>query len=269
MADADEVAHQQGHRGPPTPARRALLQGSLRVEQTPLLHDLPVEQQEPGQSVPADEPELLLQPVRHPLGHGAVAPPGGLKAEPPQVAIGGVAPGHGRLGQGVAQAGGQVELALLRNPAGVCNGLRVAAEDFLHPVRGLQAQVVVGLDEGQGLRDGDVALRCYQRVLEPAAVPGVVVNVVGGGQGDARAQGQRRQFPVAGGVALQEILLEFHVHPAGAVPFPAGPEQPAGVLGAALQQQLGPGPVPAPGEQHHPPGVFGQASRVQPSTVST
>ena len=43
--------------------------------------------------------------------------------------------------------------------------------------------MVVGLDEGQGLLDGDVALRCCQRVLEPAAVPGVVVDVVGGGRG--------------------------------------------------------------------------------------
>ena len=137
--------------------------------------------------------------------------------------------GNGALGQGVAQAGGKVEFALLRNPGGVGDGLGVAAEDFLHPVRGLQAQVVVGLDEGQGLLYGDVALRCRQRVLEPVAVPGVVVDVVGGGQGYARAPGQLRQFPVAGGVALQEILLEFHVHPAGAVPFQVSPEQPAGV----------------------------------------
>ena len=105
--------------------------------------------------------------------------------------------------------------------------------------------MVVGLDEGQGLLDGDVALRCCQRVLEPAAVPGVVVDVVGGGQGYARAPGQLRQFPVAGGVALQEILLEFHVHPAGAVPVQVGPEQPAGVLAAALRKQLGKRPVPA------------------------
>ena len=158
----------------------------------------------------------------------------------------------------------KVEFALLRNPAGVGDGLGVAAEDFLHPVRGLQAQVVVGLDEGQGLLDGDVALRCRQRVLEPVAVPGVVVDVVGGGQGYARAPGQLRQFPVAGGVALQEILLEFHVHPVRAVPFPVSPEQLAGVLAAALRKQLGKGPVPAPGEQHHTPGVLGQASRVQP-----
>ena len=175
------------------------------MKQTPLLHDLPtqqhdlpVEQQEPGQSVPVDEPELLVKPVRHPPGHRAVAALGGLEAEPPQVAVGGVATGHGRLGQGVAQAGGQVEFALLRNPDGVGDGLGVAAEDFLHPVRGLQAEVVVGPDEGQGLLDGDVALRCYQRVLEPVPVPGVVVDVVGGGQGYARAPGQVPPVPGCG-----------------------------------------------------------------------
>ena len=58
------------------------------------------------------------------------------------------------------------------------------------------------------------------------------MDVVGGGQGHAHTPGQFRQFPVAGGVALQEILLEFHVHPVGAVPFPVVPEQLARVLAA-------------------------------------
>ena len=60
------------------------------------------------------------------------------------------------------------------------------------------------------------------------------MDVVGGGQGYARAPGQGRQFPVAGGVTLQKILLEFHVHPAGAVPGLVSPEQLAGVLASPL-----------------------------------
>ena len=60
VADADEIAGQQGHRGSPAPARRPLLQRCLRVRQPTLLHDLlgqddylPVKQQEAGQTVPA------------------------------------------------------------------------------------------------------------------------------------------------------------------------------------------------------------------------
>ena len=80
VADADEVADQQGHRGAAASARRPLLQGDLRVGQPPFLHDflgqvdqLPVEQQEPGPAVPRNQAELLRQPLLHRRGHGTVA----------------------------------------------------------------------------------------------------------------------------------------------------------------------------------------------------
>ncbi len=41
-------------------------------------------------------------------------------------------------------------------------------------------------------------------------------------RGDACVVGQRRQLPVADGVAFEKILLEFHVHSLWAVPLPIG-----------------------------------------------
>ena len=179
VADADEVAGQQRHRGAPAPARGALLQGRLRVRHAPLLHDplgqeddLPIEEEEARQAVPADEPELLLQPPLDPFRHGAVAPGGRLVAEPFQVALGRVSLRDLRLGEGVAQVRAEVELALLRRPAGVGDGLGAVPEQLRHLRRGLEVEVVVGPDVGEGPVHGGVAPGGHQRVLEAGSAPG-------------------------------------------------------------------------------------------------
>ena len=127
VADADEVAHQKGHRRTPAPARRPLFQGNLRLDQAFLQHDflgqqdyLPVEQQETGQAVALDQPELLVQSLPHLEGWRAVAPLGGLVAQLPQVAGGSIALGNGGIGQGVPQVIGQVEITPIGDSDGVC-----------------------------------------------------------------------------------------------------------------------------------------------------
>ena len=117
--------------------------------------NLTVEQQESGQPVPFDQPELLVQPVAHLAGYGAVTLLCGLQREAAQVAAWGVA-----FGQGIAQIRIEIEGALLRNPDGVVHSLGVSAEDFPHPLRGFHAEMMVGTDEWQGLLDGGVALGC-------------------------------------------------------------------------------------------------------------
>ena len=79
VADTDEVAHQQGYRGAPAPARRTFFQGRLRVGQPPFLHyllgqqdNLPVQQQEAGQAVPANQLEFFLKSLLHLPGDRAV-----------------------------------------------------------------------------------------------------------------------------------------------------------------------------------------------------
>ena len=124
--------------------------------------------------------------------------------------------------------------------------------------------MVVGLDVRQCLLDGGVAPGRGEGVLQPAALRAVVVDVIGGRHRDTRAVGQRCQLPVAGGVAFEKILLQFHVHRIVTEPLPVGVEQPAGVLAPAFREQPGQRPVAASGEQYHPAGVFRQVSWVQP-----
>ena len=126
MADPDQVADQQRHRGAPPATGQALLQRRLGSDQAALLddplgeaHDLAVEQEEAGQVVAADQPELLFQPPLDRLGERAVTPRRRLMAEPLEVALGRVALGHERVGQGVAEVGGEVEAALFRDLQGV------------------------------------------------------------------------------------------------------------------------------------------------------
>ena len=72
-------------------------------------------------------------------------------------------------------------------------------------------QVVVGPDEGEGPVDGGVPPRGHERVLQPAALRGVVVNVVGGDDWHVHIVGQPCQLAIAPRVALQEVLLQLHV----------------------------------------------------------
>ena len=116
VGEADQVAHQHGHRRAPAPARRPLLQGDLPVAEPQVDHHVAgdldyvvVDQEEAGQVVPADEAELLVQPLADAGRHGAVPPYHGPAAELLQVGLGGVAVGHRVVGEAVAQVPGEVE----------------------------------------------------------------------------------------------------------------------------------------------------------------
>ena len=141
-------------------------------------------------------PELLLQSSLDLFRHGAVSPCGRLVAEPLQVALGRVPLRHLRLREGVAQVRGEVELALLRGPAGVGDGLRAVPEQLRHLRRGLEVEVVVGPDVGEGPVHGGVAPGGHQRVLQAVALRGVVEHVVGG---DSAARWPHGRAPPAPG----------------------------------------------------------------------
>ena len=225
VADADQVADQQGHRGAAPTARRSLLQRRLRGRQAALLHDplgdahdLPVQQQETGQMMPFDEPHFLVEARFKLRGDGAVAPDGGFEAKLLQVALRGVAYGYVGLGEGVAEVGAQVEGAAFGEARGVGERLGTVAEQLGHLLRRFQGQVRIGADERQGLVDGQVVPGGDQGILQPVALRGVVVHVVAGDQGDAVLAGQAAELAVAGGIAAQEVLLQLHVDRAAAVP---------------------------------------------------
>ena len=68
--------------------------------------------------MPAYQMELLFQPGIHLRRHGPVAPEHGLGAEASEITVGGVAGWDGRLGEGVAESRGQVELASVQRSSG-------------------------------------------------------------------------------------------------------------------------------------------------------
>ena len=118
--------------------------------------DLPIQEQEPRQPVPADQMELFIQPGLHLRRHGPVAAQDGLGAEAFQVAVGGVAGWYRGLGEGVAEPRGQVELAPFSDLHGIENGFGEIIEHICHLSRRLEREVIVGFYVGKGLFHGGV-----------------------------------------------------------------------------------------------------------------
>ena len=122
VADADEVAREQGHGRAAPSSGRPLLHRRFGADHASLLHDsasdegdLPVEQEEARQPVSLYQVELLAQPGLHPLGDTAVPTHGGLVAEPFEIARGCVPVRYVGIGKGVAEVGAEVEGALFGN----------------------------------------------------------------------------------------------------------------------------------------------------------
>ena len=120
-----------------------------------LLHDLlgekddiTIQEQEPRQSVLADQMELLLQPGLHLRRHGPVAAKHGLGAEASEVAVGGVAGWDRRLGEGIPEPRGQVKFTRLGDLQGVGDGLGMVFKQLHHLVWGLKVEVMIGSDVG-------------------------------------------------------------------------------------------------------------------------
>ena len=91
----------------------------------------------------------------------------------------------------------------------------------------------------------------------PAALRGVVVDVVGGDDRDAHVVGQPCQLAVAPRVALQEVLLQLHVERIAPVPRPVIGEQFAGRPPAARRAPASSsGPSRAACEEHDAVGVL-------------
>ena len=270
VADAYEIAHQQRHRRSPTPTRRPLLQGRLRVDQAALLHDplrqqayLPVEKEEARKAMALYQAELLGETRLHDGGDAAIAAHGGLPAEAFQEALRGVARWHVGLGQPVAQVRGQVELAPPSDGDGVGDCLWDMAEQPSHRLRRFEVQVVVGPDMGKGLVQGEVEPGGSQDVLEPVALRGVVVDVVGGDDVDAGVAGQREQVAVAGRVALEEVALQLDVDTIGPERLPPLPQQPLCSDAPSVLHQPRQRPVAAAGEEDEAAGVVDDERRVQ------
>ena len=124
-------------------------------------------------------------------------------------------------------------------------------------------QVVVGPDMGKGLVQGEVEPGGSQDVLEPVALRGVVVDVVGGDDVDAGVAGQREQVAVAGRVALEEVALQLDVDTIGPERLPPLPQQPLCSDAASVLRQPRQRPVAAAGEEDEAASVVDDERRVQ------
>ena len=95
-------------------------------------YDLAIEQQKAGQVVLLDQTELFIEPLSNLTRDRAVAPGGGLLAEPSEICVGLIARRHWRLRQGVAQVDVEVELTLLGDTMGIAERFGDVGEELLH-----------------------------------------------------------------------------------------------------------------------------------------
>ena len=125
-------------------------------------------------------------------------------------------------------------------------------------------ELVVGTPLTVGLLQGPVVAYGDQGVLEPVALPDVVVDVVGGDDARAQPAGQPEQEVVARPVAVDQVSLELEEDVVGAEPVQvvAGPG--LGVLGLALDQEGGDRAPGAAGQEDEALGVTGEEFGVEP-----
>ena len=270
VGQADEIAHQHGHRRPPATARRTLLQGYLHVAQAQFDHNLPghlddvvIDEKKPGQVVPLQQPELLLQAGLHLRGDAAVPAHRRLSAQALQVGLGRVVLGHRVIWEAVIQVVGEVEAATFGYPQGVFDSLWALAEQLRHLLRGLEVKLAVGTPFPVGLLQAPVVLNGDQGVLEPVPPRRVVVDVVCGDHPYIVLAGQLHQPPVALGVAPDQVLLQLHENVGLSEPIQVLFQLLLGVAGTLFRQKLGDSPLSAAGEKDDAFGQVWQMSGVQ------
>ena len=217
VRQADQVAHQHGHRRTAASSGRALFQGYLHVAQAKLYHDLPghlydfvVDQEKPRQVVPIYQTQLFVQPVLHPIGDAAVAALGGLEAQVFQEALGSEPFRHRVIGEAVPHVPGDIEAAPVGDTQSVFNGLGALQEQLRHFLRRLEVEMPVGPALPVGFFQALVVADGHQGVLEPVAFRDVVVNVIGRDWRDAVSIRQVHQPPDAWSVSLDQVVLQFH-----------------------------------------------------------
>ena len=119
-----------------------------------------------------------------------------------------------------------------------------------------------------GLLQAEVVLDGDQGVLQPVAFRHVVVDIVSGYRGDAQLAGQVDEPAVAGGVALHQVLLQFHEHVVSAEPVQVLPQLGLSLGVAALRQQTGHPACAAAGQQDQTVEKVRQVLQVQSGVLA-
>ena len=217
VGDSQEVPHQHGYRRAPAAARRVELQRGFRVSQPHIYSHLPPQQddvvvyeEEAGQVVPLDQAELVVQTFLN-LGRNSTVPAfGGLVANLFQVALGSAPIRHRKVRELVSQVLGQVERATTQSDAvGVLHGFRTPLKQLGHILGMLEEELAVGTAPAVRVFQGGVVLDGHQAVLHTMAVADVIVDVARRHDADASLLRQVDEPPVAAGVSLHQVLLQF------------------------------------------------------------
>ncbi len=190
--------------------------------------------------------------VREPLiAQGADIGPGGLPLRDPEL-------------RQVVLAEGELQIALLRDPLRVGQGLGVLGEEALHLLGGAEVEVAGLVAHPLLIVHHLAGLDAQENVVALRVLRGQVVAVVGAHQGDARLLVQAQQALVDHGLTADAVVLELQIEAVRTedVPQLQGPGLGGGVVAGG--QPLGDLPGQTGGQGDEPPAVGAQQVHVHP-----
>ena len=187
--------------------------------------DIPDDEEVAGQLEPVDDAQLVSKLADMRLRHLRVAPPRPGPGQFLQVALLGVP----RRNREIGQRGFELlerEPAALGDREGVGRRLGVAGEPARHHRRRLEAPLRIRVEQLAGLVERGVVADTGKHVLQPAAVGGGVVDIVGGDRGKAEPPSQPHQRGAEVLVHRQVVMAKLDIHVVAPVQVAVVGEQP-------------------------------------------
>ncbi len=202
------------------------------------LEDVAVQQEEPGQAVALDQPQLLVQPCPGvgAVGRAGVAALELVAADACERRLGGLA-ALGEVRVAVAQVLGEVEAAPVGHLEGAAN--RRGGEAGGRLGRRPQHRLVVAAPLGLARLQGGVAPDRHQGVLQERAAAGVGMGVAGRHGPHPQPLGQLGEQPVAARIAACVRPLQLDREPVAPEHRPQPHGQLLGLTQAALAHRPG------------------------------
>ena len=215
-----------------------------------------MQQKESGESVVADEPKFLIQPLEglSPPGPIGVAIPQCMAADTRQCHVGGLpgVAGH-EVGEPVPEVAREVKLQPLGQHHRVAYCLGVVGQSQCHVVGRAQYRLPVAAAHGLRCIEGEAMAHGHQGVLQECATGMVGMYVTCGHHGCAHVVCQRLERPCKGSVPPCGRTLDLHPR----IAWAEGRHEPSqcvfGIRMAPGREQVGYEPVPGTARQAHEP----------------
>jgi len=213
VAEANQVADERPNAAAPSPSRRlAAMVGAVYLSRNlgAELQQVVIDEEEAGQAVLGDQPQLIIQAWE---GDGILvrgvfaAQP--FQAEAAQRLVRSFTGRAGIVREAIAQVAGQIKLAAFGNTYRVGQRIAIAGKQACHLLGRLEIELAVGAAQRVRSVQRGAVLDGNQRILQPVALADVVVHVVGGHNAQVQLPRQGGERAVAGGIAMDEVLLEL------------------------------------------------------------